>query len=766
MKFEFIPTTEVVTLTNCDKEPIHIPGSIQPHGLLFVLEGDDFTIIHISENTETILGLSPQSLLGHSLNELISKENLSSLKSCLEENFNYLNPIKTVINLENEKKYFNGIIHESLDHKIILELEPFLEEEEPFLQFYHLSKETLRKLQKSKSLQDLAQVMVQEVRHLTEFDRVMVYRIDYDGSGVVIAEDKQYYLNPFLGLHFPASDIPQQARKLYELNILRSIPMIHYTPAKIIPSMNPITGEHIDLSLAVLRSVSPMHLEYLTHMGVGASMSISLIKDNKLWGLIACHHQTPKYIPYQLRTVCEFWGQIMSLEIASKENNEDLDYKIYLKSLQSKFIEKITHSHDFIDGLVSDRNLLLNLVDASGSAIFSKDRLILVGKTPPEKELLDLIEWIGKLTFTNDIFVTNCLPKLYTPAENFKEVASGLLVLSISKIQKNYVIWFRPEVIQTVNWGGDPNNVKTVAEDGSLRLSPRKSFAQWQEIVSSTSLPWKQCQIEGSIELRSGIIGLVLQKADELAEINTQLEQSNHELDAFTYIASHDLREPLRGIHNYSSFLLEDYRDKIDESGVHKLQTLMRLTERMEDLINALLHFSRLGRAALTCTTLDLNEIVCSVFEVIKISYHNQVIILDIPQHLPPLQGDRILVEEIFTNLMSNAVKYNTQIEKRIEIGCVTEKPNWSSIDHPEFHKKIPILYVKDNGIGIREKHLDTIFRIFKRLHTQHKYGGGTGAGLTIAKKIIERHGGQIWVESIYGQHTIFYFTLQKAYDS
>jgi light-regulated signal transduction histidine kinase (bacteriophytochrome) len=206
--------------------------------------------------------------------------------------------------------------------------------------------------------------------------------------------------------------------------------------------------------------------------------------------------------------------------------------------------------------------------------------------------------------------------------------------------------------------------------------------------------------------------------------------------------------------------LLADYQDKLDEDGANKLKTLMELTTRMENLINALLHFSRLSRTDLNRNNLDLNKLVNNVLDVIKISQSNFQIDIKIPENMPIIKGDRVLTEEIIVNLISNAIKYNDQPEKRIEIGLLMEKPDWALIEHPCFQQNIPVFYVKDNGIGIREKHLDTIFRIFKRLHAPNKYGGGTGAGLTIVKKIVERHGGQIWVESKYQEGTTFYFTL------
>jgi light-regulated signal transduction histidine kinase (bacteriophytochrome) len=546
--------------------------------------------------------------------------------------------------------------------------------------------------------------------------------------------------------------------------LLRLIPDINYQPVELIPALNPVTSKPLDLSLSVLRSVSPIHIKYLKNMGVTASMSISLIREKKLWGLIACHHSSPKYLTYDVRTSCEFLGQIMSLELAAKEENEDLEYKIKLKSIQAKFIESIPQEENLVAALCKDKSNLLDLVNAQGVAVCVDGHWTIIGKTPQEADIKDLIEWV-ETKIDNNLFYTDTLPKIYPVAEKYKDIASGLLALSISNIQKNCILWFRPEVIQTVNWGGNPNKPVEVEQDGSLRLSPRQSFELWQEMVRSKSLPWKECEIDVALELRSAIVGIVLRKADELAKINVELERSNSELDAFAYIASHDLKEPLRGIHNYSSFLIEDYADVLTEDGVAKLQTLVRLTQRMEDLIDSLLHFSRLGRVELSMQKTNLNELLKNVIDVLSISLKDINVDIRIPRPLPVIRCDRVQVSEVFSNLIGNAVKYNDKVDRWIEIGfldSVEQSENsYTEGEDKKLDEKL-VFYVRDNGIGIREKHQETIFRIFKRLHPPNKYGGGTGAGLTIAKKIVERHGGKIWLSSTYGEGSTFYFTLHS----
>ncbi|MEO0936369.1 MAG: GAF domain-containing protein, partial [Cyanobacteria bacterium J06641_2] len=255
---------------------------------------------------------------------------------------------------DEETLIFDGIVHRSIG-AVILELEPTLstQDDAKFFDFYNLVRTPLSKIQKSSTLSELCNVIVTEIRKITGFDRVMIYRFDEDGAGMVIAEDPREDLDKYLGLRYPATDIPKQAKRLYELNLLRLIQNINYQPAELVPQLNPQTNEPLDMSLSVLRSVSPLHIEYLQNMGVTASMSVSLLKDKKLWGLIACHHyDSEKPVSYEIRTVCEFLGQIMSFELAAKEENEDLDYKMKLKSIQSRFIDSITQAEDLIDGFL------------------------------------------------------------------------------------------------------------------------------------------------------------------------------------------------------------------------------------------------------------------------------------------------------------------------------------------------------------------------------------------------------------------------------
>ncbi len=752
-----INNAEAVNLTNCDREPIHIPSLIQPHGVLMVLSELDLRVIQVSENTSDILGIAPVDLLDRPLGNFISGEHIEAITNCLDRSFEHINPIAVSFYDPDDfsTRNFNGIVHRAISGEIVLELEPLvLTSKNDFFQFYHQIKNTLTKIQMALNLTELCNLIVKEIQSITGFDRVMIYRFNEGGDGNIIAEIKQPDQEAFLGLRYPDSDIPKQAKYLYTLNWLRLIPDMNYQPCRLVTSQEvdrEADRQPLDMSYCGLRSVSPIHVEYLKNMEVAASLTISLIKDQQLWGLIACHHNTPKFVSYEIRTICEFLGQLMSTEIANKQANENLDYKLSLKTIQGQLIDRLARADDFVNELIAESDALLKLTGATGVAICHRNTNInLIGQTPNLEQISSLLSWLLE-NHNQDIFSTDSLSRLYSPAEEYQAIASGMLAMAISKVQHRYIIWFRPEMLQTVNWAGNPDKPKRLEEDGTITIFPRQSFEAWQETVHGKSSPWLDCEIAGATELRQAIVDIVLRQAEDIANMNLELARSNSELDSFAYIASHDLKEPLRGIHNYATFLLEDYGDILQEDGAEKLNTLVRLTKRMESLIDSLLKFSRLGRQDLQMYPIALDQLLKNVTELFDINPQWANCQIRIPQSLPTVLGDRVLLEEVFINLISNAFKYNGQSDKWAEIGWIE-----SNAEHPNF----VTIYVRDNGIGIREKHLDSVFRIFKRLHAPSKYGGGTGAGLTIVKKIIERHGGNIQVQSIYGQGTIFSFTL------
>ncbi|MBA2287344.1 MAG: GAF domain-containing protein [Ktedonobacteraceae bacterium] len=499
-------------LVNCDHEPIHIPGSIQSHGVLLVLKEPELTLLQVSENVQTMFGIPAQSVLNHHVSCLLEPSQVEILtRVLLSEDIQSANPIKLRAKAGKRKLYLDGIVHR-IDGLLMLELEVAeLKESASFVELYRHLKASLTRLQLSSDLHQLCQVAAEEIRLLTGFDRVMIYRFDEQWNGVVVAEDKKAHLHGFLGLQFPASDIPALARELYLKNWLRLINDAGYHPAAIVPVINPLTQRPVDLSYAVLRGVSPVHLEYLKNMEVRASMSISLLKGNTLWGLIACHHFTPKYIGHEMRSMCELVGQIVSMQLLNKQKIEEYRYGMQVKNLQTHVASLIMKEEDGMKGLKRYGRELLKLVNAQGLAICFDEGYDAVGQVPGEAELRPFIQWLWE-NMREDIFATSHLPGIYQEAREakFKEYGSGVLAISISHIQRAFLLWFRPEVIQTVNWGGNPD--EGVKEGKSLTdLHPRASYEIWKQTICLTSLPWQLCEIQAATELRSIIVDKALQ---------------------------------------------------------------------------------------------------------------------------------------------------------------------------------------------------------------------------------------------------------------
>ncbi|MEB3826401.1 GAF domain-containing protein [Phormidium sp. CCY1219] len=606
--------SESINLTNCDREPIHIPGCIQPHGVLLVLREPDLTVIQVSDNTQVWLGIAPSALLQTNLADLLDRDRIQALQAALDlDSLDALNPFHVSIPTPNQNQplSFDGILHRNPQGLLLLELEPNGDRKTLYFpQFYQLVRASSTKLQKSASLADLCQNLVKEIQRITGFDRVMVYQFDRDGHGTVIAEEKLAHLSPYLGLHYPESDIPKQARKLYLENWLRLVPDATAEPSAIVPEINPVTNYPVDLSFSLLRSVSPIHREYLQNMGVSASLSISLVKKQQLWGLIACHHHSPKSVSYEVRQGCEFLGQIISSELANREEEEDYEYRMEVKDKTYQLINTLYQSDRNLDVLASQTEKLLELVNAEGVAVCWGTSGAKSGNTPGEEELNELVEWLDA-TVDEEMISTDSLSCIYPEAESFKAVASGLLAISLSAKFSNYILWFRPEVTHRVKWAGNPHKaVESHDENGEVYLSPRKSFEIWQETVRGKSLPWQGCELDAALELRTAIINIVLHQAEELAKLTQELERSNAELERFAYIASHDLQEPLNLVSSYVQLLELRYSDRLDEDAKEFIGFAVEGVNHMQDPIDDLLEYSRVGSRGKEFQPTDVEAVV------------------------------------------------------------------------------------------------------------------------------------------------------------
>ena len=739
------PLTPTIDWANFEEELIHFYDYIQPHGVLLALEEPQLKILQASNNTATVFGIPPEEMLQKPLRKFFSKSQISRLKKIIDrDESDSINSIKFRLKTADNYLFVDGIVHRNNDGLLIVELEPSSSNNDvQFLDFYHLIKASALKLRTTPKFSDMCQVLVREVRKITGLDRVMLYKFDRDGHGHVVAEDKQEELEPLLGLHYPSADT-KPCRKLFGLNWVRLIPDINVQSVKIVPDRNPINNSPLDLSFSVLRGVSPCHREYLQNMGVRGTLVISLTKERELWGLISCHHYSPKYIAYEVREACEFLGQVMSVELAAKEDDENYEYRVDLKDVRAKLIEYMSAADNFIDGLIKHQPNLLDIANARGAVVWWGGDCTVVGKAPETAEIKKIIDWLEN-NINENVFQTDYLSHLYSAAESYKDIASGLLSISISN--GNYILWFRPEFIQTVHWAGNPNQpaVETVDDRGIVRLSPRGSFEAWKEIVRCRSLPWEPCEIEAARELRNAIINIVLHQADEMAKLARELERSNAELEKFAFVASHDLQEPLNLVSSYVQLLEMRYQDQLDEDAKEFIGFAVEGVNHMQTLIDDLLAYSRVGTKGKEFAPTDVETVLNRALTNLqsRILESGAAIAHD---PLPTVIADDTQLTQLFQNFLSNAIKFRSDRPLEIQIGVRQQNRMW-------------LFSVRDNGIGIEPQFCDRIFLIFQQLHARDEYPG-TGIGLAICKKIVERHGGSIWVESQFGRESTFYFTI------
>ena len=754
-----------VTLTNCDREPIHIPGSIQPYGFLLCLDENTRHIVQVSGNTQELLGIAPGNLLGAGLEQLLSPACVAELERIWPTLSEANRLLGIRLDRVTDRPFYKLILHR-FDHLLWVEGEPVAEADgssnAPDLPALNL---TLGRLLTADSVLECCQVAAEQVRAITGFDRVAIYRFAADESGEVIAETLREGLAPWLGLHYPATDIPQQARAMYLKNWLRFIPDAYYQPVPLVPPLNPATGQPPDMTYAALRSVSPIHLKSLHNMGSAATMTISLIQEGRLWGMVTCHHESPRLVSYELRDLCLFLGKTLSALLKTKEQHDEFAYRQRIQKSQARLLAQVSTQANFIEELHHSNPAPLDVFDCGGAAICSDNEITRMGQTPSIPEIADLVNWL-RTNITQNVFSTNSYAQLNPAGAAIRATASGILAVTLDQPSGEYILWFRPEQVRDVKWAGRNEKNETIV-DGEVFLSPRNSFKVWAQTVENMAAPWLPLEIEAAKEIRQHISDVRLKifnelhaKAASLARLNAELQRSNDELDSFAYVASHDLKEPLRGIHNYSLFLLEDYAEQLDAEGVSKLQTLVRLSQRMEALIESLLQIARVGRLDLTLDSADLNLTLAEVLDLLHPRIEQTRTTITVASPLPTVRCDQVRIGEVFNNLLTNAMRYNDHAEKQVVVGVAppdVRGPRGTG-DPADFQ----VLYMRDNGIGIHPRHHENIFKVFKRLHAQDKYGGGTGAGLAIAKVMVEKHGGELWVDSAPGKGATFYFSLSK----
>ena len=735
------PTNLASDLTSCDQEPIHIPGAIQPHGVLLVLDEAALTIEQASENAGDHLGRPLEHVLDQPLSAALGDTPTAQVRAALDgDRWKELNPLAIAAC----GRRFDGIVHRHAG-ATILELEPSFPTA-PEATVHQPLRQALMRVQSAQTLVELAEAVVHDLRQMTGFDRVVLYQFDDEGNGAVIAESKGPSLDPYLGLHYPASDIPRQARVLYLANPLRIIPDARYTPARIVPGARQKHAAPLDLSFAVLRSVSPVHLEYMANMGVLGAMSISIRVRDGLWGLISClNHSGPRRLPYELRSACEVLGISASLQIAAFEDRQAAAQRAARREPISMLVDAMRSGEDALEGLFARPAELLALVGAEGAALVRAGDTRTCGRTPPLPFVQAVADWLDQRP-DGPLFSTASLAAMLPSALPFTDVASGLLSFDLPGPERRRLLWFRPEIVHTVSWGGDPR--KAVETDSHMRIHPRRSFVLWKQEMRSRSRPFTPCDVEAAEDIRRYAIEIDLERQVERAERAVRLR------DDIVAVVSHDLKSPL-GVIQVQVALLMRAVSPHDEPQSRRLRALAERMQRTVDRMNALVHdlldLAKIesGRFELDRRPVPTRELVEEALLVMRpLAESKPLTITETITDTPCVEADRERIFQVFSNLLGNAIKFTP------EGGAITVEAT------PE--RDAVLFTVTDTGPGIPADQLPHVFQRYWQPPGKQA-AAGTGLGLYIAQRIVEAHGGRLWAESTVGVGTRFMFTLPLA---
>ncbi|WP_421523523.1 ATP-binding protein [Pseudomonas yamanorum] len=731
-------------LANCADEPIRFPGAIQPHGALLTLSEPELHIVQVSANVAELFNHSPESLLGQPLHRLIGAEHAEAVRAMVTQNsFFDAAPLHMTLN----GAEFEGLLHRHLD-VLVLEFEPRLKDFQPRAVNGRTSNlgKMLQRLQSAKTLQALYEISVNEIQAMTGYDRVLIYRFEEEGHGQVIAEASAPSMELFNGLFFPASDIPEQARELYRTNWLRIIPNADYEAVPLVPRLRPDTGQPLDLSFATLRSVSPIHCQYMKNMGVLSSMSISLMAGDKLWGLISCGNRQPLLVPNDLRTACQTIGQVLSLQISAMEAldiSRQREEKVEALALLSQAMQ--ASPANVFDGLAQRPQLLMDLTLAGGVAIIEDKQLHCYGNCPEPAQIRALHKWLQETG--QPVFASHNLSAVYPPAAEYQHVASGVLAMSLPKPVDNGVLWFRPEVKENINWSGDPNKpLDLESTEAGLHLRPRTSFEIWKVEMAGISTKWSHGDRFAANDLRRSAL------ENDLARQVLREQQAVRARDELVAVVSHDLRNPMTVI----SMLCGMMQKAFSSEGPHTsrrissaIDTMQQAAARMNVLLEDLLDTSKIeaGRYTVKPVALDVSQMFEEAYALLAPLAMEKGIDLSFNAE-PGLQinADPERLFQVLSNLIGNAIKF-TPRQGNIGISALS-------------NGKEIVFSVRDSGEGIAP---DQLPHVFDRYWTQTENNPtGSGLGLYITQGIVQAHGGRIEAESELGRGSEFRFTVPK----
>ncbi|UEQ79092.1 GAF domain-containing protein [Chryseobacterium arthrosphaerae] len=731
-----------MNFVECHEEPIHIPGFIQSFGYLIGIDAESQTITFFSRNIADIFKIERlDELFGREISDfpesfqsIIDSEIYTSLEQFTRrKNETYFDKIFI------DGKYYHFSVYRS-DAYIFLEFEeviinPDKRISNKYDNFYIIDNE-----------QELWDHLLETLSKVVNYDRMMIYKFMMDGSGKVIAEKKNEDMESFLGLHYPESDIPKQARQLYLKKRKRIFSNVYADTVPILSKKE----ENIDLTFSASRAMSPVHAQYLKNSGVASSFSVSIIIDDHLWGLVTCQNIKPKHIDLEDRVQAGIFTALAANAYSSFKSKSELNYRLELNEKLSQLKTKFLKHNHLSDSLIESKTELKNLPEADGLAIVSDESIVTAGTTPDSGSIDRIIKWA--LANTKDrIYVSRNFLKDHGKELNLSDDAAGIIIYFIERDKNEMLIWFRKEFDEHINWAGSPEKTVSVfSQNGEERqmVSPRTSFRIFTENIKGHSRRWNSRNISAVQAVRDLILETSHKNYNAIKRLNDELKKVNEELDSFSYTISHDLGTPLTVMKLNAQMLLNNLKDDSEKSKT-KINTIIEEIDNMAEMMHDVLQLSRAKYSEIQLESLKTIPTIRKISENAKMTYGSPTSEIIIKE-CPDVMADKTMLHQVFLNIINNAVKYSSHKDyPKVEIEGTEDGQT--------------IIYrISDNGIGIPEEEKHKMFKIFNRMDNAKKFKGN-GVGLSIVHRIMKRIGGNVDYESN-KEGTSFILTFKKPY--